>query len=489
MNIIKSILLGFATIASLFSPQSYKAPVMVSSAPQAQLLGDFNPARGKTYNLQSSIGTTNTTIPLSSFKEPISGTPFTMALLNTTIAYGTLDPQQPSRAELVSFTGITQNSDGTALLTGVTRGLSGTYPYASSATFKLSHAGQSIFILSDAPQVFAQYPAKVNTETISGSWNFTQNPNGVTATSSTQFVTLNQVNSIAVQGAATSTETRGGIVELGTLAEQASSYNGGVAQPTVLQTKNSTSTCQVVGSYNIVASTTTGKLDKGCFDQTISYSFSGNNSFSASTTLTATTSISAGSVSSNPLKLNGIAYAFPSSQPSFPAVLRTDGAGNLSWKASGPYAYATTTSVSTTGFATSTSFTIPAGILSASSTIAVRGAGTCGSGGSGSCVFYLRTSSGTTISAVTYGQSTNSDTFNSSWSGITIGTGISSQVSAMDSASINTSASVTGKSAGAVVSTSQTSALDFSQAVTLVGVIQASTATAVLSNMTIVVTP
>jgi hypothetical protein len=93
-------------------------------------------------------------------------------------------------------------------------------------------------------------------------------------------------------------------VELGTLAEQASSFDGGVDKPTVLQTKNSTSTCQVVGSYNIVASTTTGKMDKGCFDQTATYNFTGarNNFQNASSTglsagygyfgTTATTSIS-----------------------------------------------------------------------------------------------------------------------------------------------------------------------------------------------------
>lgn len=332
MNIIKSILLGIAAIGSFFGIGSSKlpdAPVPVPAA-QVRTFGDtFNPARGKTYNLQSSIGTTNTTIPLSSFKEPISGTPFTMALLNSTTAYGTLDPQQPSRAELISFTGITQNSNGTALLTGVTRGLSGTYPYAASSTFKLSHAGQSIFILSDAPQVFNQYAAKINNETITGQWNFSVNPIAATATTSNQLVTLGQVNGIAIQGAATSTESTGGIVQLGTLAQQASSFNGGASLPTVLQTKNSTSTCQVVGSYNIVASTTTGKLDRGCFDQTLNYTLSGLNQFTASSTFSATTTFAA--TTTRPIVLDTVAYAFPNAQGAASSTLINNGSGTLSW--------------------------------------------------------------------------------------------------------------------------------------------------------------
>jgi len=93
------------------------------------------------------------------------------------------------------------------------------------------------------------------------------------------------------QGAATSTETNGGLVELGTLAEQASSFDGGINKPTVLQTKNSTSTCQVVGSYNVVASTTTGKIDKGCIDQTANYTLTGNSIFSGQNSFTGTTTM------------------------------------------------------------------------------------------------------------------------------------------------------------------------------------------------------
>ena len=106
---------------------------------------------GKDWYLSSSISSTQTTINLASFKEPVSGVNMTMALMNSTVAYGTLDPRS-ANSELISFTGITQNANGTATLTGVTRGLKRGYDYTSSSTFMLPHASRSIFILSDSPQ-------------------------------------------------------------------------------------------------------------------------------------------------------------------------------------------------------------------------------------------------------------------------------------------------------------------------------------------------
>lgn len=135
----------------------------------------YYPSGGQTYFLGSSIGSTDTTILLSSFLEPISSTPYTMALMNTDIAYGTISPIS-NNSEFISFTGITQNADGTATLTGVIRGLKRSYPYDTSTTFKIPHAGQSIFILSDAPQVFNQYASLQNNNAFTGVNSFTQSP-------------------------------------------------------------------------------------------------------------------------------------------------------------------------------------------------------------------------------------------------------------------------------------------------------------------------
>jgi hypothetical protein len=162
-----------APIIFLMGLAGYPTIVQDDIAPKTAItLGDFNPTGGGTYRLQTSAGSTDTSIRLSSFKEPVSNIPYTMAYMNTSIAYGTLDPQQPTRREFISFTGITQNSDGTAILTGVTRGLSGSYPYTASSTLRQAHSGQSIFILSDAPQLFTQYAVKANAQNIYGAWTF-----------------------------------------------------------------------------------------------------------------------------------------------------------------------------------------------------------------------------------------------------------------------------------------------------------------------------
>jgi hypothetical protein len=127
----------------------------------------YNPAGGQTYTLQSSISSTQTTITLSSFTVPVSGDLITMSLMNTDIAYATIAPKTSS-SEFISFTGITQNADGTATLTGVTRGLSKVYPLTEDTDYKLPHSGQSTFILSDAPQVFNKMAILSNDNVFTG---------------------------------------------------------------------------------------------------------------------------------------------------------------------------------------------------------------------------------------------------------------------------------------------------------------------------------
>jgi hypothetical protein len=215
---------------------------------QVENLGAYNPTGGGTYRLKTSIGTTNTTITLSSFKEPVSLIPYTMAYLNTTVGYGTLDPVNSARSEFISFTGITQNADGSATLTGVTRGLSRSYPYTASSTMRQAHGGQSIFILSDSPQHFSEYAVKQNNETITGQWTFSVFP--ITASSSF------------------ATETVAGWVELATGTEAASSTASGTAARLALPASLATSSCQVVGRYVPITDPVTGRVDAGCLDTT-----------------------------------------------------------------------------------------------------------------------------------------------------------------------------------------------------------------------------
>lgn len=183
-----------------------------------QSFGAFNPTGAGTYYLQGGINQTATTIYLSSFLEPISQVPYTMAYLNSNIEYGTIDSTYPNRSEFISFSGITQNADGSAILTGVVRGLSRSYPFTASTTLAQTHAAQAQLILANNPQVFAQYAAKQNNETITGAWSFP--PPTSSSSPATQAYVLQTItgtstinfNSVVVQGNASGTIATGTVV-------------------------------------------------------------------------------------------------------------------------------------------------------------------------------------------------------------------------------------------------------------------------------------
>lgn len=126
---------------------------------------------GKVYSLSSGVTAAATTITLTSFDTPVTDTALTMSDFGT-IGYGTIEPSSSARREFISFTGVTQNADGTAQLTGVTRGLQFVSPYTSTTTLQLTHAGGSRFVISNPPQLYNEAAFKGNNETISGSWSF-----------------------------------------------------------------------------------------------------------------------------------------------------------------------------------------------------------------------------------------------------------------------------------------------------------------------------
>lgn len=177
----------------------------------------YYPAGGSTYTLNSSIGSTDTSITLQSFTEPVSGVPYTMVLLNTSIAYGTIGPRTSS-SEFISFTGITQNASGTATLTGVTRGLAKKYPFTTSSTFKLPHAGQSQFILSDAPQVFNKFVSIENDETIAGIKTFSSSPLVPTGGTGTQAANATDIANAISGASGTATNLVAGTTKLSVAA-------------------------------------------------------------------------------------------------------------------------------------------------------------------------------------------------------------------------------------------------------------------------------
>lgn len=262
----------------------------------AQSFGAFNPTGGGTYRLGQSVGTSDTTIKLSSFTEPVSGIKYTMTYLNASVGYGTVSPQS-SISEFISFSGITQNTDGSAILTGVVRGLSrspaGTASNCTvaSTTLAQGHAGQSIFILSNSPCFQQEYAVKQNNENISGIWNFQSLPTTtLTCSSPTQFCPKFYIDAGLNAGAATSTFTNIGIVWLASLAQQAAgTASSSSGAPLVLTSKYASSTWNPSGANVVPVTNGSNVLDANFIATTSAYNWTGLHSFAATTTIATTT--------------------------------------------------------------------------------------------------------------------------------------------------------------------------------------------------------
>lgn len=235
------------------------APTSTPSPTPAQNLGAFNVTGGSSYRLQSSIGLSDTSINLASFKEPVSNVPYTMTYIGSSVAYATLDPQTLTKSEFVSFTGITQNSDGTARLTGVTRGLSrtpGTGGCVASTTLAQSHSGQSFLVLSNSPCFYSEFAVLKNDQTITGDWQ------GPAPANTSSFVTRSYVDGKVFSGIGGASETATGTVEIATQLETASSTTNGTLGRLVIPSSLSTSTWNNATSPNrIVVTDNNGFID------------------------------------------------------------------------------------------------------------------------------------------------------------------------------------------------------------------------------------
>lgn len=130
------------------------------------------PIAGQTYTLAGSgISSAETSFTLTSFTITQTGYRIQDSDMSDTF-YVTFEPGSRSRQEIASCTTVTQNSDGTATISGCTRGLLPISPYTASTSLQFAHAGGSTVIFSDPPQLFNQAGFKDNDETITGSWLF-----------------------------------------------------------------------------------------------------------------------------------------------------------------------------------------------------------------------------------------------------------------------------------------------------------------------------
>ncbi|MFA5772892.1 MAG: hypothetical protein WC974_09205, partial [Thermoplasmata archaeon] len=271
---------------------------------------------GSTYYIAGSgITSTGTSITLTSLTIPQTGQKILDADLSSTF-FITVEPGNTTRQEFASCTTITQNSTGTATLSGCSRGLAPISPYTASTTLGFAHSGGSKVIFSNPPQFYDQATFKANDETITGTWLIG------TPTASTQITNKTYVDNVANAGAATSTSSNGGIVEIGTQAEMASGTTADADKPRAIITDFSTSTpdgTSQAGKFAVI-SETDGKLNQLWLDLTENYTFSGTNTYSgvnsftgatttissATTTITTTTGVLGFATSTPTLKSNGV---------------------------------------------------------------------------------------------------------------------------------------------------------------------------------------
>jgi hypothetical protein len=256
---ITSFITGIVLAIGGFFAPTPEQPVVIQE-PEVENFGGFSPVAGNTYRLKSSLGSADTSITLSSFTEPITGNKITMTTLNSDIGYATIDPQSSTRKEFVSFTGVTQNSDGSAMLTGVSRGLGFQYPFTASSTLRKSHPGQSILILSDSPQLFNEYARIRSNETITGQWTFSTFP--ITPSTSPATATTSGNVELATGGEAASSTITGdtSILALHTgISTSSAPSSGNVVVVTGDDGNIDTSFLGNIGEVNFIA-TTTGTL-------------------------------------------------------------------------------------------------------------------------------------------------------------------------------------------------------------------------------------
>lgn len=137
----------------------------------------------------------NTSICLQSFTDT-SGNLLSTSTFGS-IGFGTIEPGNGSQEESITWTGVTQNANGTANLTGV-QDVGLTYPYATSSGITKNHAGSVTFVVANTSYFYYRMFAILdNLENITGQWNFTSTSSiptvSGTATTSSQITNLGTV--------------------------------------------------------------------------------------------------------------------------------------------------------------------------------------------------------------------------------------------------------------------------------------------------------
>ena len=353
----------FLSIASFFG----------GHATQPAVLGSVTPVGANSFFLSGAgITSTANTIQLTTFQTP-DGRNITMSMLGS-VGYAALEPGT-SKLEDITFTGVTQNPNGTALLTGVTRGNDFVTPYAASSTLAKAHAGGSTLILTNTAGFYTQFLSVNNANTIYGvnTFSSTSPPRydqpgaqagGSYIATTSEFASVAYVNAIALSGVANATQSVKGILQNATGLQAASSTLLGSTGASLALTSGIASdtpgTVQASSASTVLISNLKGFLSQAWLDLSAAWAFTGSVTIPCSVAHTCT--------------LNSLAYKFPNSQTASSTYLATDGSGNLSWIGAGERLLdaSTTPTDMTTSSTTMYVYTVPANTIPANGGIHIR---------------------------------------------------------------------------------------------------------------------
>lgn len=310
----------------------------------------------------SGISSSATSIGVVSFTIPQTGKTLTMADFCSNIGYATIEPGSSSRQEFISFTGITQNANGSATLTGVTRGLQPFSPYTASASYQFSHSGGSSLIVSNTPQFYTQFLSAGNDSTITGLYTYTVSPIVPTPTTDYQAATKKYADDLTYAGAPDADLVTKGIIQLATQGQAASSTAlGSTGASLVVPTSMATDTPNTLTrASRVLMSDMTGYLKSAWLKLSDTFAWTGAHTWSALATMnggltsTATTTLAGSSVTNNAVVINGLAYQFPPAHSASSTVLTSNGTGKLIWSDGQVVSYVSTatSSLITAGAAT-----------------------------------------------------------------------------------------------------------------------------------------
>lgn len=181
----------------------------------------FNFVQAQTFQLAGAgavIG--DASVILSSLKQIDGTTNITMTDFGV-IGYMTLEPNSGTQEEQISFTGVTQNTNGTATLSGVKTVLF-VSPYTESSGLAKTHAGGTKAIISNTAGFYNTFANKQDTGTITAIWTFATGATPVITdapVNPTDAVNKAYADGLAIAGAPNASTTVQGLVQEASVAQ------------------------------------------------------------------------------------------------------------------------------------------------------------------------------------------------------------------------------------------------------------------------------